>query len=170
VIRIDVHPAGENPTNTTCMLPTPVHIRLAYTSYGRSPYVATFRKSSTGLDGCTTPEKSAPDSTSQPDWVVRGTHLSFSPNTTIEIVHLSQAPADDRLLGLPGPYHRHAIGMFNTCSRVSTPRSLTNTGGGYHIETSEQPQHSPCPSLLSVSLIPLNGPVRSLFLSNINLQ
>jgi hypothetical protein len=29
----------------------------------------------------------------------------------------SQAFVDIRLLGLPGPYHRHAIGTFNTCSR-----------------------------------------------------
>jgi hypothetical protein len=26
------------------------------------------------------------------------------------------------------------IGMFNTYSRVPTHRSLTDTGGGYHIE------------------------------------
>jgi hypothetical protein len=78
--------------------------------------------------------KSAPDSTSQPGWVVRETRLSFSLNTAIEAVRLSPAPVDDRLLGLPGPYHRHAIGMFNTCSRVPTPQSLTDTGGGYYIE------------------------------------
>jgi hypothetical protein len=46
------------------------------------------------------PRKSAPDSTSQSDWVVRGTHLSFSFNTAIEAVRLSQAPIDGRLLGL----------------------------------------------------------------------
>jgi hypothetical protein len=49
----------------------------------------------------------------------------------------SQTPVDGRLLGLPGPYHRHAIGTFNTCSRVPTPRSLIDTGEGYHIETLE---------------------------------
>jgi hypothetical protein len=38
-----------------------------------------------------------------------------------------------RFTGLP--YHRHAIGTFNTCSRVSTPRSLTDTDRGYHIES-----------------------------------
>jgi hypothetical protein len=80
------------------------------------------------------PRKSAPDSISQPGWVVHGTHLSFSPNTTTEAVRLSQTSVDNRLLGLPGPYHRHAIGTFNTCSRVPTPRSLTDTDGGYHIE------------------------------------
>jgi hypothetical protein len=41
------------------------------------------------------PRKSAPDSTSQPDWVARETHLSFSPNTTIEAVRLSQASIDE---------------------------------------------------------------------------
>jgi hypothetical protein len=81
--------------------------------------------------------KSALDFTSQPSGVVHRTHLSFSLNTVIEAVRLGQASADDRLLGLPGPYHLHVIGTFNTCSRVPTPRSLTDTGGGYHIETSE---------------------------------
>jgi hypothetical protein len=42
----------------------------------------------------------------------------------------SQTSIDGRLLGLPGSYHQHAIGTFNTCSRVATPRSLTDTGGG----------------------------------------
>jgi hypothetical protein len=78
--------------------------------------------------------KSAPNSTSQPDWVAHGTRPSFSSKTVIEAVGLSQAPVDGRLLGLPDPYHRHAIDTFNTCSRVPTPRSLTDTGRGYHIE------------------------------------
>jgi hypothetical protein len=42
VIRIDVHPIGENPTNTQYMLPTPVHARPAYAFYGQSLYVTTF--------------------------------------------------------------------------------------------------------------------------------
>jgi hypothetical protein len=49
-IWIDIQPAGENPTNMTRTLPTPVHVRLAYASYERSPYVATFREASTDLD------------------------------------------------------------------------------------------------------------------------
>jgi hypothetical protein len=56
-IRIDVHPAGENPTNTTRTLPTPVYVRPTYASCGWSPYVAIFHESSAGLDGCTAPEK-----------------------------------------------------------------------------------------------------------------
>jgi hypothetical protein len=83
------------------------------------------------------PRKSAPNSTSQPGRVVHGTHLNFPLNTTIEVVRLSQAPADGRLLGLLDLYHRHAIGTFNTWSQVPTPQSLTDTGGGYHIETLE---------------------------------
>jgi hypothetical protein len=74
--------------------------------------------------------KITPGSTSQPDWVAQGTRLSFSLKTVIEAVGLSQAPVDGRLLGLPCPYHRHVIVTFNTCSRVPTPRSLTDTGGG----------------------------------------
>jgi hypothetical protein len=80
------------------------------------------------------PRKSAPDSTYQPSWVVCGTYLSFSPNTVIEVVRLSQTSVGNRLLGLPGAYHRHVIDTFNTCSWVPTPRSLTDTGGGYHKE------------------------------------
>jgi hypothetical protein len=60
--------------------------------------------------------KSAPDSASEPSSVVCETHLNFSPSTTIEAVRLRQAPIDDSLLGLLGPYHRHAISMLNTCS------------------------------------------------------
>jgi hypothetical protein len=80
------------------------------------------------------PRKSAHDSTSQPGWVAHGTCLSFSLKTVIEAVGLSQGLVDSPLLGLPGPYHRHAISTFNTCSRIPTPRSLTDTSRGYHIE------------------------------------
>jgi hypothetical protein len=52
MIWIDVHPAGKNLTNTTYTLPTPVHVRPAYVSCGRSSYMATFYESSTGLDRC----------------------------------------------------------------------------------------------------------------------
>jgi hypothetical protein len=45
----------------------------------------------------------------------------------------NQAPVDNRLLGLSGPYHRYAIGTFNTCSRGPTKRSLIDTGGGYNL-------------------------------------
>jgi hypothetical protein len=93
--------------------------------------------------------------------VVRGTRLSFSPNTAIEAVRLRQTSVDNRLLGLPSPYHRHAIGTFNTCSRVPTPRFLTDIGGGYHIENLEIAT-TLSPSFPSEgSIDPPNGPVRS---------
>jgi hypothetical protein len=44
VIRIDVHPVGENPTNTSRTLPTPVHARPAYAFCGQSPYVTNFHR------------------------------------------------------------------------------------------------------------------------------
>jgi hypothetical protein len=40
--------------------------------------------------------KSAPDSTSQPGWVARGTCLNFSPNITIEVVCLSRTSIDEQ--------------------------------------------------------------------------
>jgi hypothetical protein len=46
----------------------------------------------------------------------------------------SQTPINNKLLGLPGPYYRHVIGTFNTCSWGPTERSLTNTGRGYNLE------------------------------------
>jgi hypothetical protein len=53
-------------------------------------------------------------------------------------------PVDNRLLGLPGPYHQHAIGTFNTCSWGPTERSLIDTGGGYNLGGAGFPHtHSP---------------------------
>jgi hypothetical protein len=50
VIRIDVHHVGETPTNMTRTLPTPVDVCPACTSYGQSPYMATFHETSIDLD------------------------------------------------------------------------------------------------------------------------
>jgi hypothetical protein len=112
------------------------------------------------------PRKSAPDSTSQLGWVVRGTCLSFSPNTTIGAVRLSQTSVDNRLVGLPGPYHRHAIGTFNTCSRVPTPQPLTDTGRGYHVENHEIATALSPPFPSEGSTDPPNGPARSQIIHN----
>jgi hypothetical protein len=149
----------------TRTLPIPIHVHPAYASCGRSPYVATFHTDLTELDRFTAPEKSAPDSTSQPGCVVHRT-LNFSPNTAIETMHLSQTSVDNMLLGLPGPYYRHAIGTFNTCSRTPTHRSLTDTGGGYHIENLiiATTLSSPFPSKGSTD--PPNGPTRSQIIRN----
>jgi hypothetical protein len=112
------------------------------------------------------PRKSAPDSTSQPGWVVHRTRLSFSLNVAIEAVRLSQTSVNNRLLGLPGPYHRHAIDTFNTCSRVPTPRSLTDTGGGYHIENLRIAISLSPPFPSEGFTDPPNGPARSQIIHN----
>jgi hypothetical protein len=44
----------------------------------------------------------------------------------------SQSSVYGQLLGFLGPYHRHVIGTFNTCSWGTTHLSLTDTGGGYN--------------------------------------
>jgi hypothetical protein len=104
--------------------------------------------------------KSAPDSTSQPDWAVCGTHLSFSPNTAIKAVCLSQVPVNGRLLGLLGPYHQDVFSTFNTCSRGPIHRSLTDTGGGYNIGGVDFPYHTVRPSQPTVLHFSPKGPTR----------
>jgi hypothetical protein len=127
VIRIDVHLAGENRTNTTRMLPMSVHVRPAYASYGQSPYVATFHESSTELDRVTAPEKKGSWHNPQhASWPIYESVPSFSPKPTNEVVEKAKTSINSKLLGLPGPYHRHVIGMFNTLEvptyHIPTPR------------------------------------------------
>jgi hypothetical protein len=102
--------------------------------------------------------KSAPDSTSQPGWVVHGTHLSFSPNTANEVVRSSQTPNDDMLQWLLDTYHQHAIDTFNICSWGPSHRSLTNKGGGYSLGGADFPQTTPSPSQPTVSTFHLRAP------------
>jgi hypothetical protein len=65
---------------------------------------------------------------------VRGSIPNSFPTTSNEIVEKSQASVDNQLLGLPGPYHWHAIGTFNTYSQGPTHWSLTDSGGGYNLK------------------------------------
>jgi hypothetical protein len=135
--------------------PTPVHVHPAYSSCRRSPYVATFHESSTGLDGGTAPEKKCSQ-----------LHLSARLSGPREAVHLSQASVGGRLLGLPGTYHRHAIDTFNTCSRVPTHWSLTDTGEGYHIKNLRIATTPSPPFPSEGSTDPPNGPVGSQIIHN----
>jgi hypothetical protein len=66
----------------------------------------------------------------------------------------SQTSINSRLLGLLGPYHRHAIGTFNTCSRGPTHRSLTDTDGGYNLGGAAFHVPTPRPSQPVVSPFP----------------
>jgi hypothetical protein len=74
---------------------------------------------------------------------------------------LNQASVDSMLLGLLGPYHQHAIGTFNTCSRGPTHRSLTNTGEGYNLRGAGFSHHTPQPSQPMILRFPSKGPARS---------
>jgi hypothetical protein len=136
---------------------SPLTIRISH-----GPHIPTFRESSTGSDGCTASEKkNAPDTTSKPGWVASWTCLSFSPNTTIEVVCLSQEPVDGRLLGLLGPYHQHAISTFHTCSWGPNHRSWTDTGEGYNLGGVGLPYHTVRPSQPMILHFPPKGPARS---------
>jgi hypothetical protein len=102
-----------------------------YASYRRPSYVASFHESSTELHIVTTPDKKGLPTQSTArrltdPWV----HTQFLSRANQWSSGESQISIDSRLLGLPGPYHRYAIGMFNTCSRGPTHRSSTDTGRG----------------------------------------
>jgi hypothetical protein len=73
-----------------------------------------------------------------------GSYPASLPQQLMEQWGKSQTSVDNRLLGLPDPYHRHAISTFNTCLRGITHRSLTDTGGGYNLGGAGLPHtHSP---------------------------
>jgi hypothetical protein len=116
-------------------------------------------KSSTAMDRVTALEKKGSWHNPQhDDWPVRGSIPSFSPEPTIEAMEVKPSSVDDRLLGLPGPYHRYAIGTFNTCSWGPIHRSLTDTGGGYSLEGVGFPQTSPRPSQPTIFTLHLRAP------------
>jgi hypothetical protein len=97
--------------------------------------IATFHESPTDLDGSYYfREKGIPDyiPSTPPDRSM-GPHPVSLLCSTKEEVGLSQAYIDSKLLSLPGSYHRHAIGTFNTCSWGLTHWSLTDTSEGYNL-------------------------------------
>jgi hypothetical protein len=107
----------------------------------------------------TVPEKKG--SRHNPQYAGRLIHKSvpsFSLKPTNEAVDLSQASVDGKLLGLLGPYHQHAIGTFNTCSRRQTHRSLIDTGGGYILEGVGFSHATPRPSQSTVSPFHMRAP------------
>jgi hypothetical protein len=104
-----------------------------------------FTQPPTDLNGATVPEKNGSRHNPQHAGLpIRRFIPSFSPRTANGAVGKSQASVDNRLLGLPGPYHRHAIGTFNTCSRGPPERSSIDLGGGYNLGGAGLPHtHSP---------------------------
>jgi hypothetical protein len=73
-------------------------------------------------------------------------------------VGVKLSSVDGRLLGLLGPYHQHAIGTFNTCSRGLTHQSLTDTGGSYNLGGASFPHTTPWPSQQVISTSHLRAP------------
>jgi hypothetical protein len=141
VIRIDLHPVGEYPTDT----PHAFHVWSMTIHISCGPYIATFHTVVNRFEQihCTReeglPTQSTARQTSDP-WV----RTQLLSHNSQRAVGKSQAHVDNWLLGLPGPYHRHPIGMFNTCSRGPTERSLIDTGGGYNLGSAGLPHtHSP---------------------------
>jgi hypothetical protein len=111
------------------------------------------------MDRATTPEKKGSRHNPQhKDWPIHGSIPSFSPDPAIEVVGVKPPSVDGRLLGLPCPYHRHAIGMFNTCSRGPTHRSLTDTGESYNLRGASLPHTTLRPSRPVVSTFHLRAP------------
>jgi hypothetical protein len=154
-------------------MPHTFHAQFVWPSsirISRGPCISTFCESSTGFDRCTAPEKSAPNSTSQPGWVAHRTRLSFSPNTTTKVVCLSQAPVDSRLLSLLSPYHQHAISTLNTCTRGPTHQSLTDIGEGYNLRGAGFPHHTPWLFQPMVLHFPPNSPARSPVINQIPIE
>jgi hypothetical protein len=94
----------------------------------------------------------------RPGWVICGSVPSFYLEPTIDTVGKSQASVDNRLLGLSDPYHRHAIGTFNICSRKPTHRSLTDPGGGYNLEGVDFPHTTPHPYQSTIFTFHLRAP------------
>jgi hypothetical protein len=111
----------------------------------RSPYIATFHTVVNIFEQihCIREEGLPTQSTARrsSDPRVRTQLLSHNSQISVE---KSQSTIDNRLIVLPGLYHRHAIGTFNTCSQGPTERSLIDTDGGYNLGGAGLPHtHSP---------------------------
>jgi hypothetical protein len=151
-------PYRGNLIHMTRTLPIPVHVCHSYTYCMWSPYVVSFHADSIELDRFT-----APNSTYQPRWVAHGTRLSFS----LKHNHWSSALKPNicwrtSYIGLLGPYHKHVISTFNTCSWGPTHWSLTEIGRGYNLGGAGLPHHTPWLSQPTVLCFPPKGPAWSL--------
>jgi hypothetical protein len=133
------------PNEHATRFPRSVRVWSTTIRISRGPHIVTFHTVINRIEQihCTREEGLPTQSTTwrPSDPQVRTQFLSHNSQGA---VRKSQALVDNRLLGLPGPYHRHAIGTFNTCSRGPTKRSLIDTGGGYNLRGAGLPHtHSP---------------------------
>jgi hypothetical protein len=130
------------------------------TLFAASPYTWQFFMShqQIWMDPTAPEKKGSRHNPQHAGWPIRGSIHNFSPKPTNEAVDLSQASVNYKLLDLLDPYHRHAIGTFNTCSLGPTHRFLTNTGRGYNLEGAVFPHTTPRPSQSAVSSFHLRAP------------
>jgi hypothetical protein len=122
----------EKPDQHTTRIPHSVHVWFQTIRMSHGPRTSTFWEvvNSDRQSHCSR-YKGLLTQSQHTGWPIHMYVPSFSPKTIIEAVGVKPPSVDGRLLGLPGSYHRHAIGTFNTCSQVPTHRSLTDTGEGY---------------------------------------
>jgi hypothetical protein len=167
VIRINVHPTGENPTNTS-------HAFHAQLAYGSRPYISHvvhvlqhFMSRWQIWTDLTAPEKKGSWQNPQHvGWSIRESVPNFSPKPTNEAVGLSQASIDGKPLDLLDPYtsmrsvrwilvrrvnpsvvNRHTRGLQTWWCQLSTYHSSTFLTSGLHF--------------------PLKGPARSQVIQNL---
>jgi hypothetical protein len=135
----------EKPNQHTTRFPCSVRVWSTTIRISRGPHIAIFHTVINRFEQihCTWEEGLPTQSTTRrpSDPWVRTQLLSHNSQ---ESSGEKSTLVDNRLIGLPGTYHRHAIGTFNTCSRGSTERSLIDTGGGYNLGGAGLPHtHSP---------------------------
>jgi hypothetical protein len=158
MIWVNVHPTGE------IWYTWHVHFlcQSTYAFRGQSPYVSIFHVDPTELDRFTTPEKKC----SQLYLSARLSGLRDSPQFLSQH-NLGSSALKPNIcwrigyIGLLGTYHQHVISTFNTCSRGSTHRCLTDTGRGYSLGGADLPHHSLWPFQPMVLHFPPKGIVRS---------
>jgi hypothetical protein len=108
-----------------------VHVWSQIIRISRGQCVATFRLVPTRSKQAPTLKEilATIDRLAQPSpWVTS----SFLPHIRLSVGERGLDQVLTQLHRLTGPIYQHVIGTFNTCSRGTTHRSLTDTDGGYN--------------------------------------
>jgi hypothetical protein len=132
----------------------PVHICHPYASCRQSSYVAIFHADSTELDRFIGPEKTAHLLTDL--WVLPVSLPRQSSKQSPKANYLSRT----NYIYLLDLYFQHVVSTFNTYSRGTTHRFLTDIDSDYHLEDADFTHHSSRPCQLKVlhfSLMVLSG-------------
>jgi hypothetical protein len=144
--------------HTTCF-PRSVCVWSKAIRISRGPHIATLHESPMALDRVTAPEKRVSwHSPQHVDWPICGSVPSFSPEPTNEAVEKAKHLSTAGYWACWAHKHHHAIGTFNTCSRGSTHRSLTDSGVGYSLEGVGFPHTTSWPSQPAVFTFHLRAP------------